>query len=149
MAVRVVTRRVDGGRAVESIRRRQLMQLHTKYQRTRTAPGSREFAQPLESHGDFQKDAKPQSRDEHGGVGSTCVRNGEGCTGGDVGCPPWCLQAHSCNFFTCQVARWEVCMVRQWRAAASGRGVPPRTPPACRLRPQWRAFVRIVQNGTK
>jgi hypothetical protein len=96
MAVRVVTRRVDGGRAVESIRRRQLMQLHTKYQRTRTAPGSREFAQPLESHGDFQKDAKPQSRDENGGVGSTCVRNGEGCTGGDVGCPPWCLQAHSC-----------------------------------------------------
>ena len=40
-------------------------------------------------------------------------------------------------------------MVRQWRAAASGRGVPPRTPPACRLRPQWRAFVRIVQIGTK
>ena len=68
-----------------------------------------------------------------GEVGGVHVRNGEGCTGGDVGCPPWCLQAHSCNFFTCQVARWEVCMV--------ARGVPPRPPPPRAAYDQWRAFV--------
>jgi hypothetical protein len=70
------------------------------------------------------------------------VHVGEGCTGGDVGCPPWCLQAHSCNFFTCQVARWEGCLV------ARGVPTPPPPPRAAYDHSGVHLFVRIVQNGT-